>query len=254
MESTEDLSSSSLSLAGSDTSVQKLRGTLGDLGVHNGCARSHSTDSGFVTESDSTSHDSAEAVLSAEDVNMSTIPECMCGAGGNENGTNETSGTNQDVSNGKTDIESFKQCPCCGKNIPGSAKLQHKTIPNSEQPSHRKLHRLTEDVSRERSHSEPLNPRKLNLTLNVTPLNIRDEDSKTNSEHNINDNNSSDSMESKTPPNSNVAPPSSKQSWSSWLLRLFESKLFDMTIAITYLYNSKEPGVQTYIGKQLFSL
>ena len=35
----------------------------------------------------------------------------------------------------------------------------------------------------------------------------------------------------------------------SWLLRLFESKLFDMSIAITYLFNSKEPGVQTYIGK-----
>ena len=35
----------------------------------------------------------------------------------------------------------------------------------------------------------------------------------------------------------------------SWLLRLFESKMFDMSIAIQYLYNSKEPGVQTYIGK-----
>ena len=35
----------------------------------------------------------------------------------------------------------------------------------------------------------------------------------------------------------------------SWLLRLFESKLFDMSIAITYLFNSKEHGVQTYIGK-----
>ncbi len=35
----------------------------------------------------------------------------------------------------------------------------------------------------------------------------------------------------------------------SWLLRLFESKLFDMSIGITYLFNSKEPGVQTYIGK-----
>ncbi len=35
----------------------------------------------------------------------------------------------------------------------------------------------------------------------------------------------------------------------SWLLRLFESKLFDMSIAITYLFNSKEPGVQTYIGE-----
>lgn len=35
---------------------------------------------------------------------------------------------------------------------------------------------------------------------------------------------------------------------TSWLLRLFESKLFDMSLAITYLFNSKEPGVQTYIG------
>lgn len=35
----------------------------------------------------------------------------------------------------------------------------------------------------------------------------------------------------------------------SWLLRLFESKMFDMSIAITYLFNSKEPGVQSYLGK-----
>ncbi|XP_076307959.1 phosphatidylinositol 4-kinase beta-like isoform X1 [Tachypleus tridentatus] len=39
----------------------------------------------------------------------------------------------------------------------------------------------------------------------------------------------------------------------SWLLRLFESKLFDMSIAITYLFNSKEPGVLTYIGNKIFS-
>ena len=35
----------------------------------------------------------------------------------------------------------------------------------------------------------------------------------------------------------------------SWLLRLFESKLFDMSIAVQYLFNSKESGVQTYIGE-----
>ena len=35
----------------------------------------------------------------------------------------------------------------------------------------------------------------------------------------------------------------------SWLLRLFESKLFDMSIAVNYLFNSKEPGVQMYIGE-----
>ena len=34
-----------------------------------------------------------------------------------------------------------------------------------------------------------------------------------------------------------------------FLLRLFESKMFDMSMAITYLFNSKEPGVQSYIGK-----
>lgn len=41
-------------------------------------------------------------------------------------------------------------------------------------------------------------------------------------------------------------PSSAKQ---SWLLRLFESKMFDMSIAISYLFNSKEPGVQTYLGE-----
>lgn len=43
-----------------------------------------------------------------------------------------------------------------------------------------------------------------------------------------------------------VEQPPSKQ---SWLLRLFESRLFDMSIAITYLFKSKEAGVQSYIGK-----
>lgn len=46
---------------------------------------------------------------------------------------------------------------------------------------------------------------------------------------------------------SKLRPSSGKQ--TSWLLRLFESKMFDMSIAISYLYNSKEPGVQTYLGK-----
>ena len=38
----------------------------------------------------------------------------------------------------------------------------------------------------------------------------------------------------------------------SWLLRLFESKLFDMPIAISYLFNSKECGVLAYLGNKLF--
>lgn len=51
------------------------------------------------------------------------------------------------------------------------------------------------------------------------------------------------------PMTSSLKQPSTKQ---SWLLRLFESKLFNMSIAIQYLFNSKEPGVQAYIGKNLF--
>ncbi len=39
----------------------------------------------------------------------------------------------------------------------------------------------------------------------------------------------------------------------SWLLRLFESKLFDASMAMAYLFNSKEPGVLGYIGNKLFT-
>uniref|UniRef100_A0A8C9ZDS1 Phosphatidylinositol 4-kinase beta n=1 Tax=Sander lucioperca TaxID=283035 RepID=A0A8C9ZDS1_SANLU len=46
---------------------------------------------------------------------------------------------------------------------------------------------------------------------------------------------------------------SAAASKQSWLLRLFESKLFDVSMAIAYLYKSKEPGVQAYIGNRLFS-
>uniref|UniRef100_A0A8C8GY50 Phosphatidylinositol 4-kinase beta n=1 Tax=Oncorhynchus tshawytscha TaxID=74940 RepID=A0A8C8GY50_ONCTS len=44
-----------------------------------------------------------------------------------------------------------------------------------------------------------------------------------------------------------------KTAKQSLLLRLFESKLFDVSMAISYLYKSKEPGVQAYIGNRLFS-
>ncbi|XP_046844335.1 phosphatidylinositol 4-kinase beta-like [Xenia sp. Carnegie-2017] len=38
------------------------------------------------------------------------------------------------------------------------------------------------------------------------------------------------------------------------LLRLFESTMFDMSIAMSYLFKSKESGVQAYLGNKLFSL
>ena len=47
---------------------------------------------------------------------------------------------------------------------------------------------------------------------------------------------------------SHTPPPKLHRSQSSWLLRLFESKHFDMSMAISYLFNSKEHGVQAYIG------
>ncbi|XP_024920695.1 phosphatidylinositol 4-kinase beta isoform X3 [Cynoglossus semilaevis] len=57
------------------------------------------------------------------------------------------------------------------------------------------------------------------------------------------------------PPPSVPLPSSSTSASSkqSWLLRLFESKLFDVSMAISYLYKSKEAGVQAYIGNRLFS-
>ena len=39
----------------------------------------------------------------------------------------------------------------------------------------------------------------------------------------------------------------------SWLLRLFESTMFDSSMAMTYLFNSKEPGVLEFIGNKLFN-
>lgn len=56
----------------------------------------------------------------------------------------------------------------------------------------------------------------------------------------------SDSLLPRTRHDSTHHAPKSKQ---SWLLRLFESKLFDMSLAVTYLFNSKEQGVQVYIGE-----
>jgi len=48
-------------------------------------------------------------------------------------------------------------------------------------------------------------------------------------------------------------PSESKRSSHSSLLRLFESKHFDASMAINYLFITKEPGVLEYIGNRLFS-
>lgn len=40
---------------------------------------------------------------------------------------------------------------------------------------------------------------------------------------------------------------------SSGMLRLLESEVFSVSMAIHYLFNSKEPGVQSYIANKLFT-
>lgn len=39
---------------------------------------------------------------------------------------------------------------------------------------------------------------------------------------------------------------------STGILRLLESKLFDVSMAMQYLFNSKDPGVQSYIANKMF--
>ena len=96
-----------------------------------------------------------------------------------------------------------------------------------------------------------LNPRKLDLRLNVQPIDVGpSERIRTISGCSDYDGVHRSGKRSRDKALSAIRAPPPKQ---SWLLRLFESKLFDMSIAITYLFNSKEPGVQTYIGKYTFS-
>ena len=46
-----------------------------------------------------------------------------------------------------------------------------------------------------------------------------------------------------------IAEDSQQKTSQSWLLRLFESKMFDASMAVHYLFNSKEPGVLSYLGE-----
>ena len=87
-----------------------------------------------------------------------------------------------------------------------------------------------------------LDPQELCLNLPVTNLIAEEED-----EQRTSDKMAAASLprrDSKLVLKDKLPPPK-----ESLLLRLFESKLLDASIAITHLYKSKEPGVQTYIGK-----
>ncbi|XP_073943275.1 phosphatidylinositol 4-kinase beta fwd isoform X2 [Choristoneura fumiferana] len=55
------------------------------------------------------------------------------------------------------------------------------------------------------------------------------------------------------PPDTETKTETDSSKNKDFLLRLFESKLFDMSMAISYLFNSKDPGVQAYLANKLFS-
>ncbi|KAK3088656.1 hypothetical protein FSP39_022005 [Pinctada imbricata] len=98
---------------------------------------------------------------------------------------------------------------------------------------------------------ERLKPDNGNLTLDVQNLSVSNDDSKPTENDKVN--NTADQHVAGKPPLPSHKSKRNSQGRQSWLLRLFESKMFDMSIAISYLFNSKEPGVQTYLGNRLFS-
>lgn len=93
------------------------------------------------------------------------------------------------------------------------------------------------DCSSSQNSAAVIKDEKNGLQLDITPITVNENDGK-----------KSDTVHGK-PPLPNTKTKRGSQGKQSWLLRLFESKLFNMSIAISYLFNSKEPGVQTYLGK-----
>lgn len=69
---------------------------------------------------------------------------------------------------------------------------------------------------------------------------------------NYNRKHSSGTSDSVLPVNRNSIAVTASNGKNSLLLRLFESKHFDASMAMTYLFQSKEPGVLDYIGNKLF--
>lgn len=55
--------------------------------------------------------------------------------------------------------------------------------------------------------------------------------------------------EKEVPPLSSQSPEPLLENY--WLLRLFESNLFTMHIAVQYLFRERDPNVQKYLGKKL---
>lgn len=97
---------------------------------------------------------------------------------------------------------------------------------------------------KDRSHDKTKSNNKSDMELKIESLSVV---GNTDQNDNVKTNLPLYDMSTKPPPGKRNR--SSIQGKQSWLLRLFESKLFDMSIAISYLFNSKEPGVQSYLGE-----
>lgn len=93
------------------------------------------------------------------------------------------------------------------------------------------------------SFSEHSIPEETPLTISVDD---RNDDKPSNSRDRHNDESSTKSVQIVSPSRGVTTTTPTN---TSWLLRLFESKMFDMSMAIGYLFKSKEQGVQAYIGK-----
>lgn len=125
-------------------------------------------------------------------------------------------------------------------------KLQNREVPEQQQDDEQQEQHYT-DVT---EHCSP----QWNVSPDSRSIREEDEEDDEGSSGKEGDKQSGTSQQNPHPlvqPKS--TPPSSSTSKQSWLLRLFESKLFDVSMAISYLYKSKEPGVQAYIGNRLFS-
>ena len=123
-----------------------------------------------------------------------------------------------------------------------SAELVSSLNTNEASPWHRTNGACSpEELSSEAILRDRLKCHKMDLSLSLPSRNcvIREED----------ENKTEADCKHKVVIKDKLPPPK-----ESLLLRRLESKLLDASIAITHLYKSKEPGVQSYIGKCNFMI
>ncbi|XP_031734799.1 phosphatidylinositol 4-kinase beta-like [Anarrhichthys ocellatus] len=125
-------------------------------------------------------------------------------------------------------------------------KLQNREVPEQQQVDNK---RQQEDQQQQQHFTDSTEGSGPQWHVSPDTSSIKEEDEEEDEE----EGEKRESPPSARPESSSLLLASPSSSKQSWLLRLFESKLFDVSMAISYLYKSKEPGVQAYIGNRLFS-